>query len=222
MNFPNTELQIRIYGVDGSRSVFMQDDPDQAQRIIQDVQRPDFFRQDRITIAARHSVTTMVVGRIARIDLAGKGLPLWKPPSRFAGTLRDVVEMPEQEFLYQAEARDLNHVERRRQNHQPGQLQLGFVDIQLVGGHHIYLRFTLEALLPAERLQRVHSLLTLPSLSFRLASGGFGIANFSNALKFTGKPGPPEVPADAWSADEDDGENQEPLTRRLETRSEVV
>ena len=27
MNLPNAELQIRIYGVDGSLSVFTQDDP---------------------------------------------------------------------------------------------------------------------------------------------------------------------------------------------------
>jgi len=222
MNLPNAELQIRVYGVDGSLSVFTQDDSAQVQRIIQNVQRPDFFRQDRITIAARHSVTTMVVGRIARIDLAGKGVPTWQPPFKLAAGLRDIVEVTEQEFLYQAEVWDFNHVERRRQHHQPGQTQLGFVDIQLVGEHHIYLRFTLEALLPAERLQRVRSLLTLPALSFRLASGGFGIANLTNALKFTGKPGPPEVPADAWSADEEDGENQEALTRRLEARSEVV
>ena len=58
MNLPNSGLQTRIYGVDGSLSVFTQADPAQVQRIIQDVQRLDFFRQDRITIAARHSVTT--------------------------------------------------------------------------------------------------------------------------------------------------------------------
>jgi len=162
----------------------------------------------------------VVVGRIARIDLAGKGLPIWKPPSKFAAGLRDVVELPEQEFLYQIEARDLNHLERRQQQHNPGQAELGFVDVHLVGGRHIYLQFKMEALLPAERLQRVHSILTQPGLSFRLAEGGLGIANLTNAVKFIGYPGPPEVPADAWVAKE--GANQEPSTCNVQKQPKEV
>jgi hypothetical protein len=220
MNRPNTELKIRIYGVDGSLTSFTQDDPALAQRIIRDAQRPDFFRQDRITIAGGHSVTTLVVGRIARVDLAGEELSSWKHSSKVPASLREVVEVPEQEFLYQVEARDLNHLERRQQQHRPGQAELGFVDVHLVGGHHIYLQFKMVALLPAERLQRVHSILTLPGLSFRLAGGGVGIANLTNAVKFTGYPGPPEVPADAWLAKE--GANQETSTCNLQKQPRQV
>ena len=212
MNLSKPQLQIRIYGVDGSLTAFTQDDPALVQRIVGDAQRPDFFAQDRITIAGQHSVATLVVSRIARLDLAGEGLSIWQQPPKFATGLRDVVELPEQEFLYQVEARDLNHAERRQQQHKPGQTEQAFVDVQLVGGHHIYLRFQLVALLPAERLQRVRSILTLPGVSFRLAGGGVGIANLANAVKFTGYPGPPAVPADAWSATEDEGANQEAST----------
>ena len=57
----------------------------------------------------------------------------------------------------------------------------------------------------AEQLQRIRSFMGLPGLSFRLASGGLGLVNLTNAVKFTGYPGPAEVPANAWSADEGEG-----------------
>jgi len=47
----------------------------------------------------------------------------------------------------------------------------------------------------------------LPGLSFRLAGGGLGLVNLTNAVKFTGYPGPAEVPADAWSAKEGQGDD---------------
>ncbi len=59
----------------------------------------------------------------------------------------------------------------------------------------------------AERLQRIRSFMGLPGLSFRLASGGLGLVNLTNAVKFTCYPGPAEVPADAWSADEGEGDD---------------
>jgi len=40
----------------------------------------------------------------------------------------------------------------------------------------------------AERLQRIRSFMGLPGLSFRLASGGLGLVNLTNAVKFTGYP----------------------------------
>ena len=206
-----SNLHIQIHGVDGSLTQFTQDDPEFVQQIVQDVRRPDFFAQDRITIAGRHSVTTLITCRIARLDLAGGGLSISKPPSQFTDRLWDAIEMSEQEFLYQVEVRDLDHVERRDPPQTRNQTQFGFVDVQLVGGQHIYLKLQLPSVLPAERLRRVHSALKSPGLSFRLASGGIGIANLANAVKFTAYPGPPEVPANAWSANETHG-----ATTRLE------
>src|SRR5690349_19358014 len=109
----NSKLLVRIYGVDGSLATFTQDDPTVVEHIVRDCQAPDFFKQQRIAVAGQHSVTTVVLSKVARIDLAGEGLPSWKPPSGIGMSVRGIVEMPEQEFLYQVEARDLKHVERR-------------------------------------------------------------------------------------------------------------
>ena len=79
-NEENSTLQVRIHGVDGSLATFSQDDPAVVEHIVRDCQTPDFFKQERIAVAGQHSVTTLVLSKVARIDLAGEGLPRLKPP----------------------------------------------------------------------------------------------------------------------------------------------
>src|SRR5882724_1960953 len=67
----NSKLQVRIHGVDGSLATFTQEDPAVAEHIVRDCQRPDFFKQERIAVAGQHSVTPLVLSKVARIDLAG-------------------------------------------------------------------------------------------------------------------------------------------------------
>jgi hypothetical protein len=201
----NSTLQIRIHGVDGRVFTFTEDDPSMVRRIVLDSQRPDFFKQERIAIAGQHSVTLLVLSNVARIDLAGEALAMGKPPYG----IRDVVELPEDEFFCQVEARDLMHVERRRVHLPPGGTAAAFVDIQLARDQHIYLKFRITDVLPAERMQRIRSFLGSPGLSFRLAGGGLGIPNLANAVKLTAYPGPAELPADAWSANENNGLSRE-------------
>jgi hypothetical protein len=206
-NEENSKLQMRIHGVDGSLATFTQDDPAVVEHIVRDCQRPDFFKQERITVAGQHSVTTLVLSKVARIDLAGEGLPRWKPPSGIGRSIRDIVELPEQEFLYQVEARDFKHAERRRVRFTPGKPAVVFGSVQLVGGPHLYLKVRVVDVLPAERLQRIRFFLELPSLSFRLDGGGLGLVNLTNGVKFSGYPGPAEVPADTWPANEGEGDD---------------
>ena len=206
-NEENSTLQVRIHGVDGSLATFSQDDPAVAEHIVRDCQTPDFFKQERIAVAGRHSVTTLVLSKVARIDLAGEGLPRWKPPFGIGMSIRDIVELPEQEFFYQVESRDLKHVERRRVHLSPGRPAVAFIAIQLSGGRHMYLKVEMVDALPAERLQRIRAFMELPGLSFRLVGGGLGLVNLTNAVKFTAYPGPAEVLADTWSANEGEGDD---------------
>src|SRR6266446_10524632 len=202
-----SKLEVRIHGVDGSLVSFTQDDPTVVEHIVRDCQTPDFFRQERIAVAGQHSVTTLVLSKVARIDLAGEGLPRWKPPFGIGMSIRDIVELAEQEFLFQVEARDLKHVERRRVRFAPGKPAVVYLAIQLVGGHHVYLKVQIVDVPRAERLQRIRAFMELPGLSFRLTGGGLSVVNLSNAVKFSGYPGPPDVPADAWSANEGQGDD---------------
>ena len=196
----NPSLQIRIYGVDGSSSVFTQDDAATAERIVTEAQHPGFFAQERIIIAGRSSLTTFVASRISRLDLTGEGISVRKVKAPFKAPY--LVEISESDFLLALEERDLKHTERNKQQRAPGQRFEGFLDIQMIGGQHLYLKVIGEAALPAERMQRINYYLTAQSLSFRLSDGGLGIVNLANALKVTSYPGPAEVPADVWLANE--------------------
>ena len=203
----NSKFKVRIHGVDGSLVTFTQEDPAVVDHIVGDCQRPDFFRQERIAVAGHHSVTTLVLSKVARIDLAGEGLPRWRPPSGVGMGVRDIVELPEQEFLYQVEARDFKHLERRRVRFAPGKPAVVYLAIQLLGGHHIYLKLQIVDVPRAERLQKLRAFMELPGLSFRLDGGGLGLVNLTNAVKFSAYPGPAEVLADTWSANEGEGDD---------------
>src|SRR6266446_9431574 len=206
-NEENPKLQVRIHGVDGSLATFTQEDPAVVEHIVRDCQARDFFKQERIAVAGQHSVTTLVLSKVARIDLAGEELPRWKPPFGIGVSIRDIVELLAQEFLFQVEARALKHVDRRRVRFAPGKPAVVYLAIQLVGGHHVYLKVQIMDVPRAERLQRIHAFMELPGVSFRLTGGGLSIVNLTNAVKFSGYPGPPEVPADAWSANEGQGDD---------------
>ncbi len=74
-NEQHPKLQARIHGVDGSLATFTQEDPAVVEHIVRDCQARDFFKQERIAVAGQHSVTTLVLSKVARIDLAGEELP---------------------------------------------------------------------------------------------------------------------------------------------------
>jgi hypothetical protein len=207
----NPRLQICVHGVDGSVATFTQDKPALVGRILEDCQNPHFFTQDRITIASQHSVTTFAASNIAQIDLGYKEFLDWKFPQG----IRNIVELTEPEFLYQAAFFDVEHLERRRQPRTAGGPVVVFLDIEMLGGRHVFLKIMAVEELPADRLQRVHSFLAAPSLSFRRQSGGLAIVNLTHAMRFTIYPGLPEVPTDARSADEENGHDNENYTQHL-------
>ena len=200
MNQPGSLLQIRIHGTDGSLSTFTQHDHASVQRILNELQRPDFFTRERIIIAGHFSVTTLVVSKIARIDLAGESLVGWNP--RSAADAPEFIEISEHEFRSELEGRDMEHVGRSRRQLATGQRFAGLLDVHLLGGQHIYMKLHGVTALPAERLQKIHYLLTLAGLWFRSPGAGIGIVHLSAATKVSAYPGPAEVPAEAWLANE--------------------
>jgi len=139
MNIPSAlhpRLQIRVHGVDGSVATFTQTEPALVKHILADCQNSHLFKQERITIAGRRSVTTFVASKIARIDLIQERFSGWKLP---LGII-DIVELTEPEFLYQGYLFDLEHLDRRRQHLTVGDCDVGLVDIEMVGGRHVFLK----------------------------------------------------------------------------------
>jgi hypothetical protein len=189
-------LEIRIHGVDGTLETFTQEGASIADAILKDVKPGRLFGLEKIVIAGTHSLTAFVPSKLIRIDFVREGVACWAFPSGIV----DAVELSETEFRAKAHLDDIANLQKRDQLRTPGEFAVGFLDIEMVGGQHVFLGVEFVVGLPMEQLQRVNLLLSAPSVHFRMRQGGFGTLNLSNLVRFTAYPGPPQAPANAWPA----------------------
>src|SRR4051812_43984258 len=187
MQKTNSALEIRVHGLDGTVESFVQPEPALADGIMHDVQPGRLFGLDKIVIAGDHSLTAFIPCRLVRIDFIQEGLACWGFP---AGIV-DAIELSQEEFREKAHLDNIEHLEKRSQERAPGEFAVGFVDLEMAGGLHLFLGVEFVVGLPAERMQRINLLLSAPSVHFRMRQGGIGTLNLANLVRFTMYPGPP-------------------------------
>jgi len=149
-------------------------------------------------------VTTFAASNIARIDLDYKRFSDW----RFPQGIRNIMELTEPEFLYHASLLDLKQLEQRRQPARRAGRSWGFLDIEMLGGRHVFLK-----ILAIEELPRIACRESTPFSPRRVCpsgckSGGLAIVNLATWCASQFILVYPEVPTDAWSADEESGPRQ--------------
>ena len=191
-----SNMEIRIHTQGGSVETFFQDNPALAARILNGIQPIKVFAADIITIAGEYSLTTFVSSRVDRVDVITKDPVPWKHPT----DILDVLELPEDEFQERSHMNDPARRRRRRSPKQTGEVAAVFVAVEMTGGNRIFLAAKIKVALEAERLHRLHLLLSAPALHFRLRQGGNAILNLKNIVRFTFHPGPDVTPIDAWPA----------------------
>ena len=189
-------LEIRIHGADGQSETFVQDDTVIADAILKNAQPGRLFGLEKIVIAGTHSLTAFVPAKVLRIDFVQEGLACWAFPTGII----DAIELSENEFRSKVHLDDLDNLQKRAQVRTPGDFAVGFLDIEMLGGGHIFLGVEFVVGLPLEQLQRLNLLLSTPSVHFRLREGGFAALNLAHLVRFTVYPGPPQAPANAWPA----------------------
>ena len=185
-----------MHGLDGSVETFMQDDASLADSIMKDIQPARLFTSGRVVIAGAYSLTGFVASKLIRIDFVRQGVACWAFP---AGIV-DAIELSEAEFREKAHLDDAGNLQKRVQTRVAGEFAIGFLDIEMVGGQHVFLAVEFVVGLLAERLQRINLLLSASSIHFRIREGGIGALNLANLVRFTSYPGPAEAPANAWLA----------------------
>lgn len=207
MKVTRPSLQIRIQGIDGSIATFTQKDPDLVNHTLAELDPVQILTQTRITIAGNHSVTTLVPPLITRIDVITDRLSVWDFPFAIGA----LMELTETEFR--------EHVRDPQPREQPCQPVNSpvFIDIEMVGGQRSFLRMAIIAGPPSNRLLRIHSLLKERSLIFGLHTGGIGVLNLANMVRFSVYPDSLEEPADAWSSHPENGHQLESHTETLNT-----
>jgi len=134
---------------------------------------------------------------------AGEGLPALEAAVRgWDECFVNIVELPEQEFLYQVEARDFKHLERRRVRLSPGKPAVASVAIQLLGGRHMYLKVQIMDVPRTEAVCRGYALFwscRVCRSDWTTAALGFVKPHQCSEI-YRATPALREVPADAWSS----------------------
>jgi hypothetical protein len=189
-------LEIRIHCISGSVKTFQQNDESLASHILDGLQPARLFATGKITIAGEYSLTVFVASKITRVDFISDEFARWD----FSQDVYDVVELSEDEFQRRLHQNGSAQMEKRDKPQTPGDFEVRLLHVEMLGGQQIFLAVEIVVELPAERLNKIHYLLSAPALHFRLRQGGTGVLNLANMVRFTACPGPGRTPADAWPA----------------------
>lgn len=185
MKDKHSDLQIRIDTIDGSTRGFFQNDPELVTRTLAELHPTTIFAKDRITITDEDSEITLAPPLITRIDLITSQLSVWD----FPFVLGALVEVTEAEFT-----EGILNLKDSKALHSPGGLPV-FLDLEMISGERLFLWMQIVAGLPATRLGRVYSLFKERRLIFGLRTGGIGILNVANLVRFEVHPEPPRTAA---------------------------
>jgi hypothetical protein len=189
-------MEIRIHTQEGSVGTFFLINPALVARMLKAIQSTKVFAGDIITIAGDYTLTTFVASRVNRVDLIGEDFPLWRYPE----DILDLVELSEDEFRERSHFDDPARLLRRWSPKQTGECATVLVEVEMTGGHRLYLAAKMKVGLPAERLQRLRSLFSAAAVHVRMSRGGITILNLKNLVWFSLNPGPDVTPMDAWPA----------------------
>ena len=195
MNDTSQSLQINIHKVDGSVATFTQSETDLVNRILKELQPARIFNQEKITIAGNHATTTLISALVTRVDLINDRLSVWDFPF-VIGALLELTDTEFHEFLNERQRR----VEPRLSGDFPTSLE-----IELVNSQRAFLWMEVIAGFPPSQLFRAYSALKERSLVFGLPTGGIGVLNPANIVRFTVHQDPLNGPAEVWEFHRDNG-----------------
>jgi len=188
MNHQTESLQIHIHKVDGSVLTFTQSEASQVNRVLKELHPARIFNQEKITIAGNHFETTFIPSLITRVDLISDQLSVWDFPF-VIGALLELTETGFQEFLHERQQR----VQPRLSGDLPTSLEVEMANCQ-----RAFLWMEVIAGFPASQLLRAYSSFKERSLVFGRRTGGIGVLNPANIVRFTVHPDPLKEPAEVW------------------------
>lgn len=195
MNQAMPNLQIHIHKVDGSTMTFVQPDAGEARKILDGFQPTRIFDENRFVIADGHSITSLPVSKITRIDLVSEPLP----ELVFPAGIVDAVELTGKEF--QALVRNPLMREQWKQMSTQDDSLVTFMEVAMSDGEHVFLTTEMHVELQSEELWKTNGFpIAGSSLCFRMRTGGVAVLNLAHLTCLTFFPGPQHAPAGAWAA----------------------
>jgi hypothetical protein len=199
MNHPAQNLRIHIHKVDGSMETFTQSEADLVNGILNEFQPVRIFNQEKIIIAGNNSLTSFPVHQVVRIDLVSENLSHWILPPGIV----DAVELTETEFRALLQNPELH--DRWNQARTQETSVVTFLDLEMAGQKQLFLAMEVISETQAEPSATFPFPLSMPTLCFRMRTGGIAALNLVNLTRLTLFPGPQPAPAKAWPAHQANG-----------------
>jgi len=194
MNHKISNLQIHIYKVDGTTTIFVQNDAAEIKKMLDEFRPAQIFNQDRFVVADGNSITSLPVCKITRIDLVSEQ----SPHLFFPVGIVDAVELTGTEF--QALVRNQVMREQWKQISAPDASLVAFMDVEMADGQCLFLTTEIQAEMQSEVWKRRGFPLDGSGLCFRMRTGGVAVLNLASLTRLTFFPMPPHALAEAWHA----------------------
>jgi hypothetical protein len=194
MNHPTQSLQIHVHKMDGSLETFTQSETSMVNHLLNQFRPAQIFAREKVLIAGDNSLTSFPVHQVVRIDLVSEHLSHWIIPQGIV----EAVEVTETEF--QALLQNPELLDRWDQARTQETSVVTFLDLEMAGQKPLFLAMEVNSDAHLESAASFPSLLTVPTLCFRMRTGGIAALNLLHLMRFTLFPLPQQTPVDTWFA----------------------
>lgn len=203
-NIPN--LKIHIHKVDGSTTIFVQNDAGEVKKLLDEFQPTQIFNRDRISFTDKNSITSLPISKITRIDLESE------QHSHLLLTVGmvDAVELTGTEF--QTLIRSPVMREQWDQINLQGASLVAFLDVEMADGQCLFFTVEMQVELQSELWKTKGFPLSGSGFCFRMRTGGVAVLNLAHLTRLTFFPKPLHTLANNWHAQQF---NSQPPTKQI-------
>ena len=188
---------------------FTQSETGMVNRILNEFQPARIFSREKIIIAGDNSLTSFPAHQVVRIDLVSEHLSHWIIPQG----LVDAVELTETDFGALLQNPELHDRWNKPRTQETSVVTL--LDLEMAGQKPLFLAMEVTVEAQLESPPAIPSLLTVPTLCFRMRNGGIAALNLANLMRITFSPGPHPTFAEMWPAHRVNGSQPDPFAKDL-------
>ncbi len=182
-------MELIVYLANGKQERFVQNDPAIEALLLADLQVGRMFSNSTIVFGSASNCTLTHSQQICRIDLL-TDKPVAMPEGPGARTLIE----DEAKFRTRALAATL----AMQGGVQPGTDYLGYVCIELVGGHRVLMEVEQKLRDQTQLFTNLNRIIEQPVISIPHPRGGAVLVNSKNIISLSLAPGITEYPKGAW------------------------
>ena len=189
-------MNIQVFLTTGSVHEYEQTDPELVSRNLSHISPDRLFQGSTISIGGEHHSTGFPARSVLRVEFTLDRLPDWPRPSNI-----DDARLIDSEEFRASVGRGADRPKRDTAL-TAGENFVAFVDLEDAHGAQHYLVLHGKLLAGVARARAIERFLNAPGIYVRRGENTAGVFNPANLVRVSGHPGPPELPASAWLANE--------------------